>query len=287
MLVQGLVIPFAEQSQPWLSWLLAGAAVVILGIAKSGFGSGVGIIAVPMFVYAFGADSAKAIGALLPLLIAADILSVHHHWGTWDKANLKVLALGSIVGLFGGGAIMWWLMGCPALFVFDGPGGQIEAAEQRLKMAIGVICVLYVVADQVKARLAPSFQLKADYTSGTPIGLATGVVSTIAHAGGPVLTMYLLGQHVAKQRFIGTAVTYFFASNVIKQAAIYPVLGLTRVDTLWTGLWLVPLVPVGTFLGARLNHILPERAFRNTILVIVAISGVQLVTGINPIDLFR
>ncbi len=288
MMLVGLAIPFADQPTPWLSWLLAGAAVVILGIAKSGFGSGVGIIAVPMFVFAFGSDSAGAIGALLPLLIAADVLSVLHHWGTWDRANLRVVAPGTAVGLIGGAAILWWLMGGPSLFDF-GERAAAEAdlggTEQRLKIAIGVICVIYVVADQVKARLAPQFRLRPTYLSGSVTGVSAGVVTAIAHAAGPIMVMYLLGQRLAKQRFIGTAVIYFFTVNVIKQLTIYPALGLTRVETLWTGLWLLPLVPVGTWLGAKLNRVMPEKVFRTTILIIVAISGLQLVTGLNPLEL--
>ncbi len=279
-----LAIPFADQPHPWVSWLLAGSAVVILGIAKSGFGSGVVIIAVPMFVFAFGDDSAGAIGALLPLLIAADVLSVHHHFGTWDRRNLKVLTPGTIAGLVIGAAIMWWLMGMPTLFDFAAERtNDLGRTEQRLKMAIGVICVLYVIGDQLKARFAPTWQLKPTYAAGSTTGLIAGIVSTIAHAAGPVVTIYLLGQHIAKQRFIGTAVIYFFTVNVVKQLTIYPALGLTRVDTLWAGLWLLPLVPLGTFLGARLNRVMPEKAFRMTILIIVALSGIQLTTGFDPL----
>jgi uncharacterized membrane protein YfcA len=273
-----------DQPSPVLSWVLAAVAVVIIGIAKSGFGSGVGIVAVPIFVFAFG-DSAEAMGALLPLLIAADILSVYHHWGTWDKANLKVLAGGSVLGVVIGAGLMWWLMGMPRLWWMpdDWAGGQVaarrETAEAGLQTAIGVICLLYVLGDRVKARFAPEFRFQANYPTGTATGLIAGIVTTIAHAAGPVITIFLLGQHLLKQSFIGTAVIYFFAVNVLKQLTAYPLLGLTRTDTLWTGLWLLPLVPIGTFLGTRLNRVLSERAFRTVILLIVAVSGVQLIIG--------
>jgi len=269
-------IPFADAPQPAASWLLAGAAVVIVGIAKSGFGSGVGIVAVPMFLFAFP-DNAEAIGALLPLLIAADILSVYHHWGTWDRPNLRVLAPGTLVGLVGGGALMWWMMGAGwPPWASDG-GDAMDAAEHRLQIAVGVVCVLYVLADQVKARFASGFIYRAGYVGGSTAGFFAGVVTTVAHAAGPVITIYLLGQHLAKQRFVGTAVIYFFTVNLIKQASIYPLLGLTRVDTLWAGLWLLPLVPLGTWLGTRLNRVMSEKVFRATILVITLASGLKLI----------
>lgn len=280
-----LLIPFTEQPAPWVSWLLAGAAVVIIGIAKSGFGSGVGIVAVPLFVFAFG-DSAVAMGALLPLLIAADILSVYHHWGTWDKPNLKVLAPGTVVGVIGGAVILWWLLGMPWPLWARNGAGDLDLAERRMQMAIGVICILYVLGDRIKARFAPDFRFQADYLGGSLTGVAAGIVTTIAHAAGPVVTIFLLGQHLLKQAFIGTAVIYFFTVNLAKQLTVYPLLGMTNTETLWAGLWLLPLVPIGTWLGVRLNRIMSETAFRWTILIIVALSGLQLVSGIDPVTLF-
>lgn len=273
-----IAIPFADAPQPAVSWLLAGAAVVIVGIAKSGFGSGVGIVAVPLFIMAF-ANNAEAIGALLPLLIAADILSVYHHWGTWDRTNLRLLAPGTIVGLLGGAALMWWMMGMPWPTWAAERGETMTAAESRIQLAVGLVCVLYVIADQVKARLASSFAYQAGFGGGSIAGFFAGLVTTIAHAAGPVITIYLLGQHLAKQRFVGTAVIYFFTVNLLKQATIYPALGLTRTETLWTGLWLLPLVPLGTWLGTKLNRIMSEKVFRATILLITLASGIKLILG--------
>lgn len=267
------------------SWLLAGVAVVMIGIAKSGFGSGVGVVAVPLFVFAFGPGrSADAVAALLPLLIVADIFSVHHHWGTWDRRNLRVLAAGTLVGIAIGAVVLWWLIGRPDVgwrLSGDGPAATDprQAAERNMQMAIGVICVLYVVADQIKARFAPGFRLHAGYLSGSAAGAVAGVTTTIAHAAGPIIMIYLLGQHLAKQRFIGTAVIYFFTVNLFKQATVYPVLGLTRLETLVPGLWLVPLVPLGTWLGLRLNRWMSDRLFRITVLVITFASGIKLIVG--------
>lgn len=292
-----IVLPFSDSPYPILAWCLAGFAVVVIGIAKSGFGSGVGIVAVPMFVLAFenpenNNATAQALGALLPLLIAADTLSVWHHWGTWDRKNLKVLAPGTIVGVLIGIAILYYLMGMPTLWWQSGynPHALIvdearqEAAQGQLKFTIGLICLLYVIADRVKSRFAPEFRFQATYLSGTVAGTSAGIVTAIAHAAGPVATIYLLGQHLAKQRFIGTAVIYFFAVNLFK-VPFYVLLGQINPTTLWAGLWLVPLVPLGTWLGTRLNRIMSEVVFRWTILVIVAITGLQFVSGVGLMEI--
>jgi len=274
------MIPFMDQPSPVLSWMLAGAAVVIIGIAKSGFGSGVAIVAIPMFVLAYG-DASHAVGVLLPLLIAADIFSFLHHRGKWDRQNMRVLWPGSLAGVVLGSALVYWLMGMPRLWWMPGGAGaadssRVAATKAHLQVGIGAVCLLYVVGDFVKARFAPAWRVRANYATGSFAGGIAAVLSTLAHAGGPPVTIYLLGQQLAKEAFVATAVVYFFMLNVVKLLP-YAALGLIDTATLWQGLWLLPLVPVGTRLGVLLMHRMNERAFRTAILVIVLLSGLKFV----------
>ncbi|NQT86507.1 sulfite exporter TauE/SafE family protein [bacterium] len=273
-----------DQPSPVLSWVLASASVVIIGIAKSGFGSGVGIVAIPLFVFAFG-DASQAVGVLLPLLIAADIFSFLHHRGKHDRDNIRTLWPGSLAGIVLGAFIVYWLMGMPRLWWMAGAqetgaagASLMGEAKSHMRVGIGVVCLLYVAGDQIKARLAPAWRFHTNYVTGTIGGGLAATLSTIAHAGGPPVTIYLLGQQLAKETFVATAVVYFFMVNVIKLVP-YALLGLIDTGTLWQGLWLLPLVPVGTWLGVRLMHRMNETVFRTTILVIVLLSGIQLVTG--------
>jgi uncharacterized membrane protein YfcA len=262
-------LPFVDQANPWLSALLAAAAVVIVGIAKSGFGGGVGIVAVPLMIFAFD-DPAEALGTLLPLLIAADALSVWHHWGTWDRRNLLLIAPGTVLGLLLGTAALWYV-----LTLADGSALQ-DQSQRWMKLAIGVICVLYVAADLLKTRYAPHRHVSAGWSGATLVGIGAGVTSTFAHAAGPVTAVYWLSQQLPKQRFIGTAVTYYFVLNTVKLLP-YAALGLIDGRTLICGLWLLPLAPLGTALGAKLNHRMSESLFRGIIMLIVFVSGVQFI----------
>jgi uncharacterized membrane protein YfcA len=250
------------------SWLLAAGAVLLIGIAKSGFGGGVGILAVPMFVVALGPK--VGLGAMLPLLIAADCLSVYHHWKTWDRHNLAILLPGTLAGLAAGTAVLAWMIGR------NGPGeGSLDRAEALMRHAIGAVCVAYVLADQVRWHYARHWRWRANWLSGTIAGGLAGVFSTLAHAAGPVIAIYLLGQHLAKQPFIGTTVLYFLLVNLLKLGP-YVVLDMIDGTTLRYGLWLVPLVPLGTWIGASLNRIMSERLFRGVIMVLVFLTGLRM-----------
>jgi uncharacterized membrane protein YfcA len=49
---------------PW--WLLAGAAIAFIGVTKSGFGSGVGLMIVPVMAIALGRIPGYGAEAALP-----------------------------------------------------------------------------------------------------------------------------------------------------------------------------------------------------------------------------
>jgi uncharacterized membrane protein YfcA len=273
------VIEFAPHIPPVIGFLLAGLGVIILGVAKSGFGGGVGIIAVPMFAIAFGAQRGGAI--LLPLLLAADTFSVWHHWGTWDKKTLRVLAPGTLFGIAAGSVALYLIVigpdFPPTTSTTITTNTTKKSAEDILNLITGVVSVLYVVLDQIRNRLAPGWHLKADHKSGFVAGTAVGVISTLAHAAGPVAAIFLLNQGLVRQVFIGTTVIYFFCVNFIKLIPYILIPGLIARDSLLAGLCLVPLVPVGTFLGAWMMRRMSDRMFKSVILVIVFISGLQLV----------
>lgn len=55
----------------WPALFLAGFAVLFIGVAKAGFGGGLGMLVTPLCVLAFGPKT--AIGVLLPLLCAGDV----------------------------------------------------------------------------------------------------------------------------------------------------------------------------------------------------------------------
>src|SRR3954467_9162049 len=64
-------------------WSIALCAIFLIGVTKSGFGSGVGLMIVPMMAIAAtniqSLGAAATLGVLLPLLIAGDILAAYQY----------------------------------------------------------------------------------------------------------------------------------------------------------------------------------------------------------------
>ena len=105
--------------------MLAGLAVLFIGLSKAGFGGGLGMLVTPLCVLAF--DAKVAIGVLLPLLCAGDIFSLYHYWGKWDRSNLRFLLPGVVVGVLCGVQLIGLLNGT------------------QLNQAIGVLAVAFVL----------------------------------------------------------------------------------------------------------------------------------------------
>src|ERR1043165_7028165 len=92
---------------PWVYYVCVGLAVLITGISKSGFGGGIGIMALPIMAAVMPAK--HMLGVQLPLLIAADALSNLHHLRNYEWRILKPLVWGALVGVALGSAIFWAL----------------------------------------------------------------------------------------------------------------------------------------------------------------------------------
>ena len=265
---------FNENLPTAVCWLLAGGSALLIGLSKAGFGGGIGVIAVPMMIFAMRHEY-LAIGVLLPLLMVGDFFSVGHHWKRWDARNVKLLLPGLTVGVvLGAFALLWF---------HEQGGGQaaLDESSTYLKMAIGVICTAWVFAEILRAKLAPNWALRPTWKTGTGTGFFAGFTSTLAHTAGPIITMYLLGQKLDKRTFVGTGALYYLIGNSIKlppYILLTVLAGMPLLDgeAIRAGLWFVLFVPIGTTLGAWMHHRINERLFRNIIMVFVLISGLEL-----------
>jgi hypothetical protein len=266
-------------------------AALVVGVSKAGFGSGVGIVAVPLMAVAIGTD--RMLGVLLPVLVIGDVFSVIHYIRARDGRNLRVLLSGCAVGVVCGGLVLGWFRGLPN-------------GESLLDGSVGGLCILFVTvkawlllrrarANVVKTDApkidghassddndspAMSVPYKPAGWHGVSVGLAAGFTSTLAHAAGPVVAMYLLAQRMDKRVFVGTCAWFFFGCNLMKVpvflAGARPII---TGDTLSLLPYLAPLVIAGTFLGVWMNKKIPARAFSVVVYVMVLLTGAKLLWG--------
>lgn len=230
---------------PWAYYACVGSAVLVVGLSKAGFGGGIGILAMPLAGAVLPAD--RMLGMLLPLLIAADALSNLHYLKRYEWRLLRPLLAGAAVGIAAG-------------TMFIGYFSKQPGFERGLSLLIGTLCLLFVGVQLpgLWGRRVPS--LPPGRASSLAVGGTAGVVSTLSHGAGPIVTLYLLQEKLEKRVLVGTLVFFFLIVNVAK-VPTYVAQGLITAETLRNTVWVLPLLPLGTLSGAWLNRRVPERPF--------------------------
>ncbi len=241
-----------------LFYCLAVPVVLLVGMSKGGFGGGLGALAVPLL--ALMIDPRLAAAILLPILCSMDLVSLWSFRGIWDKANLKILLPGALLGTIAGAVTF-----------------EITNAGW-IRLIIGLLAIYFVAhylwgrrfLEQLRAR-------KPNTLAGTMWGAIAGYVSYIAHAGGPPVAIYLLPQHLAKSVLTGTTILFFAIINFIKLIP-YVWLGQISSGSFYTSLVLLPLAPLGVLLGVYLHYRVSDRAFYWISYGFLLLAGIKLTT---------
>jgi len=245
-------------------YLAAVPAVIFFGIAKGGFGSGLGVLAVPLMAMVVSPVQAAAI--LLPILCLMDLVGLWAYRGKWLWPELRILLPASSVGIIAG----------TLMFEFMSPA--------RLRLLLGIVAVAFTLHHWLQAYLSRVTEQKL-FGPATGMGAAAiaGFTSFIAHSGGPPITMYLLRRGIDRTQFVATTVVFFAVMNYVKIAP-YAWLGQFDNSNLLTALVLSPLAPIGMGMGIWLHNRVTDRFFFRVAYAMLFVVGLKLmydgVTGL-------
>jgi hypothetical protein len=229
-------------------------AVLIMGISKGGFGSGLGIIATPLVALAVPTPQAAAI--MLPILLVMDATGLVAYRGTFQRANLGLLLAGGVAGI---------ALGALTFRYFS---------EAGIRAVLGAMALAFE-ANRMRQGGTAAPAVTPSRAKGLFWSALSGLASTIAHAGGPPLSVYLLPQKLDKAVLVGTTVIFFAVINATKLVP-YFWLGLFDATNLATSLVLAPLAPVGILLGVWLMRRLSQDVFYRVAYATLAIVGAKL-----------
>lgn len=203
-------------------------AVLLLGISKSGFGAGFGSLAVPVMALAVTVPQAAAI--LMPVLLMMDLLGIAVFRKDFDKALLKFLIPFALVGTVIG-ALLFKLLDA--------------------KVVAGLVGALTLIFLAQRLIFPPKPDgLPPPRWLGALLGITAGFTSFIAHAGGPPISAYVIPLRLSPIKFTATMAFLFFVINLSKWVP-YAWLGLLDMRNMSTSLLLLPLVPIGVWIGVR------------------------------------
>lgn len=234
-------------------WSVGAVCAALVGLSKTGV-PGVGILVVPMMALLFPAKI--SVGALLPMLICADLLAMayyrrHARWrvvaslAPWVVAGAAVAA--SLLSRLDD-RLVGRVLGAVVLAMLG-----LEAGRQHLGW------------DHVPRH--PAFAAAA--------GLLIGFSTTVGNAAGPVINIYLVSRALQKEEFVGTAAWLTLIMNSCK-APLFHALGMIRPETLRFDAVLVPFILAGGVAGRWLLPRIPQKVFEGAVLALAAAAAARL-----------
>jgi len=238
-------------------WILLSLGAFITGLSKTGI-AGLGVLAVALFANALPARAST--GALLPLLLCADVFAVaffrkHADWGLLLK-------------LF-----PWVVVG-----VLTGYVSLARVNNTQVQRMIGGILIAMVALHIWRRRQAEHAAAALPHTwwFAALTGILAGFTTMVANAAGPVMVLYFLAIGLPKLAFIGTGAWFYMLVNAFKVPFSLQ-LGLITLDALkMDAVLLVPMIP-GALLGPRILQHLDQQRFEALALILTIVAAVRLV----------
>lgn len=207
-----------------------------------------------------------ALGVMLPLLILCDWGACLIHRRYWEWQPVLRLLPACLVGI-----------GISSYFL-----GKLDGVW--LQRSIGVLCLSFCMLQWFKMSLGHRIQTSWNSTRPHILGFLTGVSSTLAHAAGPVATMYLLPLNFKPRTFVATSVLAFTLINLFKLPA-YFYLNLIDCKSLELSLRFALFIPIGILIGVwTLKRLNPDQ-FKRVIYVILFLTGLDLLSGKSLLQL--
>ena len=236
-------------------FVFAAISVIIVGISKSGFGAGLGVLSLPLMASQSSINEALAI--MLPLLIAIDLVGLRRFLKNADWRILRLVLLPAAFGM---------LLG----YLFFS-----AITPKILSLSIGIFTLLFLIQSVVMSRIDLK-EARPFPWLGRLMGGVSGFTSFIAHIGGPPITIYMLREKVLPIVYTSTLGIFFTCINFGKLVP-YAYLDLLNFKQLATSILLLPLVPVGVYLGFYLAEKISVKWYYIIVQIFFVIASIKLI----------
>ena len=229
-------------------------AVLLMGISKSGFGTGFGSLAVPLMALAIPVPQAAAI--LIPVLLLIDLLGLAVFRKNFDCEFLRFLIPCGLIGTVIGALL------------FKSLDAHVVAG------LVGGFTLLFL-AQRLLFPPKPDSPPPPRWL-GAILTVTSGFTSFVAHAGGPPVSAYVIPMRLSPVQFAATMAFFFFAINLSKWIP-YAWLGLLDARNMATSLALLPAVPLGVWVGLHMGRRISPKHFYRFIATGMFLTGSKLV----------
>lgn len=244
------------ESLSLLQMLFCALVVIVAFAVRGGAGFGGGAVAVPLLALVFPVQLAVPVVTVLNMLS-----SIGHGVADWRKIVWKEIwriLPGSLTGVF---------LGIYLLTLID---------PQPLARALGVFVVLYAIYVMVIADRTPVIPARWIMVTAGVTSIAAGVIGSLfGGAAGPLYVIYLNTARLGKDAFRVTITTIMLFQGLTRIGG-YAALGLYDAKVLQLLAVALPVMILGSWLGARVVRRLDQALFNRAVALVLMVSGVAL-----------
>jgi len=244
-------------------WTLAAVAVfsayaVFVAISKTGV-PGIGLLGNVVLISAAAAwmGTKATVGLMLPVLIVGDLFAVAYHRRHAEWGHLLRILPWVVVGLVAG------------------YGAMGVVSDVQLKRIIGGIVAALLAVDFWRSRRKGGGSIPTQWWFAGLIGVLAGFATMVAHAAGPLATVYLLAMRLEKRELVGTRAWFFLIVNCLK-VPFFLHLEMITAESLKADTLALPGIAVGTALGILVFKHLPQKWFLAVVRVLTLAAAVKL-----------
>ena len=232
--------------------LIGGVAIFVGSVVQGCAGFAFSLVAAPLLLFVLSQQ--EVIPILVLISMALNLMVLRDCGRHLNFKKILPILVGGVISL---------PLGIHILTVLD-PG--------LFKISVGVfiVTVALVMMSGWRRPLPPSLW------SLIPIGLISGVLNGSLSMSGPPVVLFLNNQGTGKEEFRANLAGYFLSLNVFT-VAMYMVKGVMNVKILTTTALYFPVLLVGTWIGIKVSHIMPENLFRKFTLGLITITGIVMV----------
>ncbi|MGN6552756.1 MAG: sulfite exporter TauE/SafE family protein [Verrucomicrobiota bacterium] len=246
----------APMDLTWGQWVLLALGAFVTGLSKTGI-AGLGVLSVALFANALPAR--ESTGALLPLLLCADLFGLayfrkHASWGHLWK-------------LF-----PWVIVGVLAGFLAV---NQVSSAQMARLISVILLAMVTLHIWRRKNATQLDSQMPHAWWIGAITGVLAGFTTMTANAAGPIMMIYFLAIGLPKLTFIGTAAWFFMLVNAFKVPFSLKLGLITPASLLMDAALLLPMIP-GALLGPVILKRLNQEAFEWMCLILTLLASLRL-----------
>ncbi len=231
---------------------------IFIGLVKGGVTGPIGgAVILPLLTQTMSVP--QAAGIALPLLIVGDIFAMRFYWREWDMKLIRLLLPTALLG------------------IVIGIGLLVTLPDDVLRRMLGLFTIGIIIYKIAGDWLA-SVEYQPRNWHGYLAGFGSGFMSAMANLGGPPITAYLLLQKLKPTAFVGTMTLFFFIVNLLKVPGFLSA-GLIDIPTLIRIAWVLPLIPLGVWIGRRAIGWINRVWFERAMIVLLFIASLTLLFG--------